>query len=567
MGEIHKAYDWHHDRAFAVKEIHPDKAEDPVFRRRFLNEAAITAQLTHPGVVPFYALGQDDRGRPCYLMRFVGDKAAGERTLEEAIIDFYHKPLNPSRYPEFQGLLNRIITVCRTIHFAHCTKNIIHRDLTPDNILVGRYGETLVTDWGLAKKLSPRNSPTHSPPDNWDVDRSPAQEPAGHAALGLRPAGLTLAEESGGKDLYMAPEQVWSLRDAGKTADVYSIGSMLFFLLAGRPPYFEEFDKELGDARSVVLQKGTPLPYPEEELNQKLGTAHRAILARKRRFEDPQWPRAIHKEIPPDLDAVCRRAMASNPEARYQSAEELATDMERWIAGEPVTVYRYPWWWHARRWLKAHPAKSATLLATMIFAVIFAMAYGRARREINLQRYFAEQSAAYSRAVEYEMQGISSLEKKMFDEAVSPLEKAVRGYEKLTQTASSSGEIGLCSRLALAHYKLARAYAGCQRFPEASEAIARAIAYQNETITKALDTPHYRDLLGIMYVNRANDWVLCLWLFRRGRLSSPELAQYSKHDYVKNIEDDLERSKNFHDPTLEKLIKEFQAWLNAEKSR
>ena len=144
-----------HDRALhrevAVKEIRPERADDPNSRARFLLEAEITGGLEHPGIVPVYRAGPVCDGRPFYAMRFVrGD------SLKDAIERFHQAeqtaatrgrarsaPRSPPR---------RFTDVCNAIAYAH-SRGVLHRDLKPGNVMLGQYGETLVVDWGLAKPL------------------------------------------------------------------------------------------------------------------------------------------------------------------------------------------------------------------------------------------------------------------------------------------------------------------------------------------------------------------------------------------------------------------------------
>src|SRR5262249_6269366 len=124
---------------------------DPVSLARFVREAAITARLEHPGVVPVYGLVRDGRGNPCYAMRFV----EGE-TLQEAVARL-HAPLaaredEAERAQLFLRLLGRFVAVCNTVAYAH-SREVVHRDLKPGNVMLGKFGETLVVDWGLAKSF------------------------------------------------------------------------------------------------------------------------------------------------------------------------------------------------------------------------------------------------------------------------------------------------------------------------------------------------------------------------------------------------------------------------------
>ena len=151
LGAVFVALDAELNREVALKQILPRHADNPASRSRFLIEAEITGGLEHPGIVPVYGLGTDDGGRPYYAMRFIrGD------TLKEAIDRFHaDKTLTGDsgrRSLELRHLLRRFTTVCDTIEHAH-SRRVLHRDIKPANIIVGKHGETLVVDWGLAKPI------------------------------------------------------------------------------------------------------------------------------------------------------------------------------------------------------------------------------------------------------------------------------------------------------------------------------------------------------------------------------------------------------------------------------
>lgn len=149
LGEVFLAKDQELNREVALKEILPKHAVDQDTRGRFMLEAEITGGLEHPGIVPVYGLGTYDDGRPYYAMRFIqGD------SLKEAISAYHDKP-NPDegeRNVVFRNLLKRFVDVCNAIGYAH-SRGVLHRDLKPGNIMIGKYGETLVVDWGLAKPI------------------------------------------------------------------------------------------------------------------------------------------------------------------------------------------------------------------------------------------------------------------------------------------------------------------------------------------------------------------------------------------------------------------------------
>src|SRR5262249_16363013 len=150
LGQVSVAYDAELDREVALKEIQQPSAHHPSHRSRFLLQAKVTGGLEPPGIVPVYGLGHYPDGRPYYAMRFVkGDN------LKDAIARFHQEKggLPPGeRTLRLRQLLGRFLDVCHAIEYAH-SRGVLHRDLKPGNILVGKYGETLVVDWGLAKLL------------------------------------------------------------------------------------------------------------------------------------------------------------------------------------------------------------------------------------------------------------------------------------------------------------------------------------------------------------------------------------------------------------------------------
>src|SRR5262249_5103443 len=149
LGEVFVAHDEELHREVALKEIQDRHADDPPSRARFLLEAEITGGLEHPGIVPVYGLGTYADGRPFYAMRFIkGD------SLKDAI-EVFHQADRPGRDPAertlaLRALLRRFTDVCNAVAYAH-SRGVLHRDLKPGNVMLGKYGETLVVDWGLAK--------------------------------------------------------------------------------------------------------------------------------------------------------------------------------------------------------------------------------------------------------------------------------------------------------------------------------------------------------------------------------------------------------------------------------
>jgi serine/threonine-protein kinase len=280
LGQISVALDSELNREVALKELRPERADDPDSRTRFLLEAEITGRLEHPGVVPVYGLGCDAEGRPFYAMRFVKGQS-----LKEAIERFHVGEKSDGRDPRqwnlaLRQLLNRFVAMCNVMAYAH-SRGVIHRDLKPANILLGPYGETLVVDWGLAKV----------------VGRGEVVARSGAAEATLQPASGTGSSETLpgtalGTPAYMSPEQAEGrLEQVGPKSDIYSLGATLFCLLTGKPPIDES---DVG-----------------------------AALGRVQRGEFPP-PRAVRPNIPRGLEAICLKALALKPEERYPSAPALA---------------------------------------------------------------------------------------------------------------------------------------------------------------------------------------------------------------------------------------------------
>jgi eukaryotic-like serine/threonine-protein kinase len=154
IGRIWLARDGALGRNVALKELRPERAAVGNHRRRFLQEARITGQLEHPGIVTVYELAFRSDQQPFYTMRFVRG-----RTLSESARDWHHTRVRTQAgLLDFVPLLNAFVTVCNTIAYAH-SRGVIHRDLKGENVVVGDFGEVVVLDWGLAKLIDQEGEP------------------------------------------------------------------------------------------------------------------------------------------------------------------------------------------------------------------------------------------------------------------------------------------------------------------------------------------------------------------------------------------------------------------------
>ncbi len=357
LGEVSVALDRELHREVAVKEIQAPFADNAESQSRFLLEAEITGRLEHPGIVPVYGLGRHPDGRPYYAMRLIHGES-----LEEGIRRFHESAAQAegARALELRRLLGHFVAVCNAIAYAH-SRGVIHRDLKPANVMLGAYGETLVVDWGLAKAMEER----------------PEELP--------RPAEGTLRPHLSGSDrtqtgavmgtpAYMSPEQAGGRSDqVGPASDVYSLGATLYALIVGRPP-FEGTDV-------VPLLEGVV------------------------RGDFPP-PRRANSTVPLELEAICLKAMALRPSERYASPSDLAGDVERWLADEPVRAYREPFRARLGRWARRHRplvAGGGALLLTAVLALaVGVLLLGRTQRETDRQRRLAEDGATRAVALQHE---------------------------------------------------------------------------------------------------------------------------------------------------------------------
>ncbi|MFZ5476608.1 MAG: bifunctional serine/threonine-protein kinase/formylglycine-generating enzyme family protein [Myxococcota bacterium] len=268
--EVWRVLDRALGRTLAMKVIRPDLGERASIVARFVEEAQATAQLQHPGIVPVHEIGTLADGRRFFTMREVRG-----RTLTEVIAEVGG---GASR-----RLVDAVLRVCEAVAYAHA-RGVVHRDLKPDNVMVGAHGEVLVVDWGLAKVLG----------------RPQRDDEAVLTDRSRDPRRATLQGSVAGTPAYMPPEQARGETDrVDARADVYALGAILFEALTGAPPYE-------GDRAVDVLEKvlaGEPDPLPRL------------------------------RGLPPELVAACTRAMARDANDRLRDAGELAAEISAWLEG------------------------------------------------------------------------------------------------------------------------------------------------------------------------------------------------------------------------------------------
>jgi len=296
MGVIYRARQRHSRRIVALKRILPHHADSRDTLVRFRREAEAAASLDHPNILPIYEVSEGEDGLPFFSMKF----AAGGSLLESDVA-LRDQPR------QAVGLMAK---VSRAVEYAH-SRSILHRDLKPGNILLDALAEPLVSDFGLAKWLD----------ESSDLTRT-----------------LTIFGTPG----YIAPEQAHGPAASLKpTADIYSLGAILFDLLVGHPPF-------LGEHALSVIQQASEKPAP------KL--------------------RSIIPKIDRDLETICARCLEREPESRYQSAGGLAEDLERWIDGRPVIARQVSPPVRIWRWGRRNP-KLAVSVGGCVLGGIIALAF------------------------------------------------------------------------------------------------------------------------------------------------------------------------------------------------
>jgi len=316
IGVVLRAFDGHVGREVAVKELRPEKAaKSGVAHHRFVDEARITAQLEHPGIVPVYEVGRRADGTVYYTMRCLRGV-----TLAEAMAD--------TGLDDRLRLIPRLIGVCQAIAYAH-SHGVIHRDLKPANVMLGDFGETLVLDWGLAKQRRDEGVTTI-------LGAAPASASQRVGAM------ETMQGQVLGTPAYMAPEQArGDVAAMGPGTDVYALGAILYELLTGRPPF-------LGPTAWDIV--------------------------RQQREVDPVAPAEREPGCPGELAAIAMRALHKEPERRYPDARAMVADLEAFEAGGLVAAHTYGTAELARRWLRRHWLKVAAITA-LIAAVAGAWFY------------------------------------------------------------------------------------------------------------------------------------------------------------------------------------------------
>ena len=274
MGKVYAARDGDMGRTVALKTLRDEHVDEPSLVRALVFEARISGQLEHPHIVPVHELGTLPDGRIFYTMKLVSDTTLRDilRTLRDDVEDARERfTLN--------RLLQYLRGICMAVEYAHA-RGVIHRDLKPDNVLVGEFGEVQIMDWGVARIL-----PTGS-------------DGVGYFAGTEEETGVII-----GTPHYMSPEQArGDTLHVGPRSDVYSLGVILYQMLTWALPYGTQ---TTSDQLEALLTR--PIPPPRQ--------------------------RAPEREIPPELESICLKAVAYRPQDRFQSVRALWSEIEAFLEG------------------------------------------------------------------------------------------------------------------------------------------------------------------------------------------------------------------------------------------
>ncbi|QDU69932.1 bifunctional serine/threonine-protein kinase/formylglycine-generating enzyme family protein [Engelhardtia mirabilis] len=350
MGVIHRVTDRSLRRELALKSLRPDRMRggrpDPSLVRRFIDEAQVTAQLEHPGVVPVYDVGVEPDGRPFFAMQLVHGVCFGD-----AIRALHASGDNPAAKVAGGITWNReraietLVRASESVAYAH-SRGVVHRDLKPDNIMVGAFGAVYVMDWGLARLVGEEEEVVAEV----DAYASPTVEPASVVTDGRDRSQSDHADPTTTREgtvlgtlAYMSPEQAQGRHgDVGPASDEYALGAILYHVLAGHAPY-----GELGRAAD------------------DFDTLYDRVRQTRPLSIDEAAPQA-----PAELRAICRRAMAAEPADRYPDVGDFVDDLRAYLERRVVRAHRTGVLVSAAKWIERNRALSGAVAAGLLLACL-----------------------------------------------------------------------------------------------------------------------------------------------------------------------------------------------------
>ncbi|MEZ6116022.1 MAG: serine/threonine-protein kinase [Pirellulaceae bacterium] len=362
-GVVHRAVDRQFGRDVAVKTLNQKTVNKQAVQQRFVHEAMVTGQLQHPGIVPVYELGREtDSEAPFFVMKLLQGQTLAE------VIQQHHQAESRDKIVSLRNLLQRFVDVCNAVAYAH-DKGIIHRDLKPSNVMVGEFGETVVVDWGLAKRILVNEETSDL--DFHECPSEPFESDTANETPGPQNVSHTRMGQVVGTPSYMAPEQARGEIDRlDERSDVYSLGVMLYTILVGRSPF------RASDVTTTLemVKRG-----------------------------DYRKPREMNQAVAKPLAAISTMAMALDSKDRYQSARNLAADVNAWLAGEPVSAYRESLFASVMRWCRKRP-----VIVSTAFAIVTTLALSASVASVLIGRSHQRERSARIDAVAAQQQAVRS---------------------------------------------------------------------------------------------------------------------------------------------------------------
>ena len=354
QGILNVATDVDFERDVVLKFMRNSDGSDPLARSISRTEALITAQLQHPGITPVYGWGESEKDGSFFAMRQI----EGE-SLKESIQHFHAQPISldhaEMHSPEFQRLLLQVISVCRTVAYAH-NRGVVHRDLKPANVMIGKFGETVVIDWGQAQT----------------IERVPQLRASGELSIPYSSQGFSSASKSGTPH-YMAPEQAAAClsslppsNDAVTAVgtDIFLLGGILYQLLTGTTP---NQGSQVHEVLAFAMS-GKIVP-----------------------------PKQAKRGVPRQLNAICMKALDPLVANRYAHADEMAVDLENYLADVPVSAYEDRNWERIARWCRHHRILTRTIAtACGVLAIALILFFSETSRHAEKE---AREAALHSERV------------------------------------------------------------------------------------------------------------------------------------------------------------------------
>ncbi len=439
MGDVYEVRDIGCRRNVAMKFIRKRDTRSALVNR-FAAEARITAQLEHPNIVPVHDFGLDADNNLFYTMKRIRGTS-----LQEILVGLVERDPEMVRLYPLSRLLSIFQRACDALAFAH-SRGVIHRDIKPDNIMVGDFGEVLLVDWGIAK-ITGDDRPTQP------YGADPTAPPAGDAA-GLGPGAGDGIEASShntfsgtvlGTPGYMSIEQAEGRVDEiDGRSDIFSLGVTLYVILTLRHP--------MGDCDRTgffrLLEKGE-IPCPSDQNNSE------QWIRDPKRYPPPvHCPRYL---IPPSLSAVAMKAMATAPKDRYQTVTELQADIERYQSGFATAAEDAGALRVILLLIRRHRLLSAGLVIIAALSTFFVVELIASERRARNQQLLAEQNAQLARENEATAERASKEARQRLAEgliaqgdALGSLDKWHAAKSKYAEASAELARIGLLDFPALA---------------------------------------------------------------------------------------------------------------------